>query len=145
MTRRATSMDRITLAVLAGSAAGGGSVALWLLVVGAAGIGEVTLQGVLAGLVMTTVAFTYVSAIWGVGIVLLGGPVWFALHLMKLTSPLAATATGGLMAWGGANAIFGPAFEPHLFFLAGAIIGWIIQRIAYRPITPPQRRPAPPS
>lgn len=43
MTRRATSMDRITLAVLAGSAAGGGSVALWLLVVGAAGIGEVTL------------------------------------------------------------------------------------------------------
>ena len=144
MTRRPISMEGVTLAILAGSAAGGGLFGLWLLAIGASGTHDITLQGLLAGAVMAALAFVYSSAIWGVGIVLLGGPARLALHLLKLTSPLAAIITGGVLALAGAAAIFGPVVgtSVFLFLPAGAIVGWIVQRVAYPPITPPQTPPS---
>lgn len=98
---------------------------------------------VLAGVIATLVFL--------IGLVFPGGLVWFWLHSIRQTSyPAAAFAGAAGAAVAGIILTASPTGPYTLLIVTvlavpGAVAGLTIRWVAYRPITPPRRPPAPPS
>jgi hypothetical protein len=94
----------------------------------------------------------YSIPVFMLGLVIFGGPVWWGMHRLGLTSPpIAATACAlGCVTIGGAIILASglgakAVFAALLLLLPGAIAGWVIQRVAYAGPRPPRPSPARPS
>ena len=148
MTRR-TSPTRIAMAFLGGPIVGGLLVGFWL-VARNLDPGDLDTGGFVLAVFAAFGAATVASIAFGAGIVVLGSPVWWLLHRLGQTSAWTATLAGGVVTFCGSGILIACGMgSPDLDWLAlildGAIVGWLIQRIAYRPIrrpTPPPARPS---
>jgi hypothetical protein len=92
---------------------------------------------------LLSVAFA--TPIWFVGILVVGGPVWWILHRLGLRSRVVCSAAGAtlvLLVVGGSFALNGAAPQGDEWFgvlliiaplaAIGAIVGWTVARSAYR-------------
>ncbi len=154
--KRSVDINKAITGVVAGGAPGGAGVALiWVagsyLMAGARGANS----GFDVGLLVTVMLASWIIAtiVFWFGIAGLGLPAWALLHRLGWTGPLQAVFFGGLITFAGSVGLMlaiggslsesvGPA---SLLALDGAVVGWVIQRIAYSPIKPALPPPAPPS
>jgi hypothetical protein len=137
--------DRATYGLLAGMATGGFTVALAFsasMLVSRPPLVSILGLGLLS-FVMATIVYFF-------GLMLVGVPGWILLHWLKFRGPRAAalwgaTATAMVTAsWTFTNGgPFNFGVGQALLALNGALVGVVIQRIAYR-LRPPRPSPVPP-
>lgn len=146
--------DRATYGLLAGMATGGLTVALAFsasILVSRSDAVDQPLPALGAILGLGLFSFVVATIIYFFGLMLVGLPGWILLHWLKFRGPRAAAL------WGAAataavtaswtftnNGMFTFGVGQALLALNGALVGVVIQRIAYR-VTPPRPTPAPPS
>lgn len=147
MTRRASG-HRKALAIMAGALAGGFPVAAAFVAALLAANGSPSLAEVGMAIVMVGFVTLYASIPFLIGIVMLGLPIWLCLEHLKRRDPITAIISGALTTFAGAYVLAAWAQMEiglgHLLLaLDGAVVGLVIQRVAYRPIKPrpPRVRP----
>lgn len=95
------------------------------------------------------VSFVAAFIVWGIGLAIVGCPIWSILHSRGFSGPLVAALSGAgavyLIGWLWPPTSVAAAIEPGRVLLAmsGGIVGLVIERVAYvntQPIRPP---PAP--
>lgn len=153
--KRSLDISRAIMGVLAGGAVGGAAVVLFWVVAGLVISGGLqTGSGFELGSFVTImlIAWFIATAVFWLGIVGLGVPVWALVHRIGWAGSAQAAIVGGLVTFAGSIGlllsmggalpeIIGPA---SWLALDGAMVAWLVQRIAYRPVRPPLR-PARPS
>lgn len=138
--------DRATHGLLAGMATGGFTVALAFSA--SMLVSRATLENILG---LGLLSFVLATIVYFFGLMLVGVPGWILLHWLKFRGPRAAalwgsTATAIVTAsWTFTNGgVFSFGVGQALLALNGALVGLVIQRIAYR-VRRPRPPPAPPS
>ncbi len=97
-------------------------------------------------------SFVMATIVFMIGLLFIGVPAWKALHSRGFRGPWMATSLGAALSYG--TTVVYDLTSHHVVFyelgavllaLAGAIVGWTIQRVAYAradPIKPPSAPPA---
>ena len=139
---RTTSAGRVALAFLAGPTVGGILVGAWFVIQGLVSA-DLTGPDFIISTFLVFAAATFASIAFGVGVLLLGGPVWWWLHRSRQTSAWTATVVGGVLTFAGSALLLitaggAPDINWLLLALDGAVVGWVIQRIAYGRPKPPR-------
>lgn len=105
------------------------------------------------GTVMWAVlSLTVATIVWAIGLIIVGYPIWLLLHRFSTRGPLAAALSGVTavylvgLALGPLSVTSALDLDRILLAIAGGVVGFVIQRIAYksRP-KPPRPSPAPAS
>jgi hypothetical protein len=147
MTSRASD-HRKALAIMAGALAGGFPVAVAFVTASLTANGPPRLVEVGMAIVMVGLVTFYASIPFLIGIVMLGLPVWLCLERLERRDPMTATVSGAITTFAGVSVLAAWAqieigLGHLLLALDGAVVGLVIQRLAYRPIRPrpPRGRP----
>lgn len=93
----------------------------------------------------TIVSFMFSTTVFGSGLIVVGYPVWRLLHHLGARGPFVAAATGALLSAVALKLLEGTAYGHGgvvLMAIAGAMVGVVIERVAYDRTRPP--RPSPP-
>ncbi|WEK57526.1 MAG: hypothetical protein P0Y52_13430 [Candidatus Brevundimonas phytovorans] len=137
---------RKALAILAGALVGGFPVAVAFVATLLAANGPPRLMEVGMAIVMVSFVTLYASIPFLIGIVMLGLPIWLCLERLGRRDAMTAIGTGALITFAGVYVLAAWAQMEiglgHLLLaLDGAVVGLVIQRVAYGPIKRPQPRP----
>ncbi|MGQ3041636.1 MAG: hypothetical protein ACT6TH_04890 [Brevundimonas sp.] len=145
--------DRATWGVLAGAGIGGATVSVFLTAVYAFSypVPGGTFRPAITDIIgWGAVSFVAAAIVYIFGLLLVGVPGWILLHWLKFRGPRTAAlwgATATAMVTASWTFTSGGPFNfgvgQALLALNGALVGFVIQRIAYR-VRPPRPSPAPP-
>jgi len=125
LTDRRTDFRHFSLGLIAAAATGAGVVSLPFLIGGPVAI----------------LAFLFAVPIWGVGLMVLGAPIWFALSAFGIRSRGAATLLGAVLSGGVVLAIDRSGLGlviAMLVALAGMLAAFAGWGVAYRTAVPPR-------
>lgn len=99
--------------------------------------------GLGVGLMLAVVAFPIAVVAWLAGLTVIGGPFWWLLRKAKVTPTRLAAGLGGMLAplvAAGPQAVVSLGhggydgsliFQVVMFAAFGAIVGWVVARVAY--------------
>lgn len=96
-------------------------------------------------------SFVFATGIWGVGLIFVGCPIWALLERLGTRGPLTAALSGVVAVYAVGLLWFPSSIEDAvgpgrtLLAISGGMVGWVIERVAYRPIKPPKPPPVRPS
>ena len=131
--KRRLHVERITMAAVGGPLVGGLLVGLWYLYKFIPGI--LSIENVFAAVLFTSLITAFAFFAFLMGVLIVGLPLWVVLHRLGRTEPLSAAAVGGVATALGVWAIGGFSDSDIVWLsLDGAVVGWAVQRIAYKPI-----------
>lgn len=140
--KRRLRVERIIQAAVGGPLVGGLLVGLWFVLRTLSDVVLSTLSPETAVLLVahTLLVITIATFAFDVGVLVVGLPLWWGLNRLGQTGPSSAATVGGVATTLGAWVLWGCPMETSalanilLLGLDGAIVGWIIQRVAYEPI-----------
>ena len=140
--KRKLRVDRITKAAVCGPLVGGLLVGLWFVrkVLPDVVLSTVSLETAALLFAHTLLAISIATFAFVVGVLVVGLPLWWGLNRLGQTGPSSAATVGGVATTLGAWVLWGCTMETSalanilLLGLDGAIVGWIVQRVAYEPI-----------
>ncbi len=128
--------ERITQAAVGGPLVGGLLVGVWFLHKSFLGStpNHFSVEYVFALVFLTLLAIAIAFFAFLMGVLIVGLPLWVVLHRLGRTEPLSAAGVGGVATAIGVWAI-GSFSNSDLVWLGldGAVVGWAVQRIAYKP------------
>lgn len=95
-----------------------------------------------------TVAFVFATVIWSLGLTVVGYPVWWMLERQGVRGPIVAISSGMIAVYAVGllwppNSLEGLVEASRVVMaISGGIVGFVIERVAYRTLTPPPARPS---
>lgn len=97
-----------------------------------AGASILTLYGLFFTLIAGAYAMSFALIAFGIGLAVFSAPIWWVLHSLKLTNPLAFALTGASLSVAGGLAT-GMEYLPltPLLAIPGGVAGWLIWLYGY--------------
>jgi hypothetical protein len=144
----------LVLAAITGGIAVGLELWAGMMIAALAGGPAAVAQAAIMGLMIGLGGILYAAVAFGIGLVLIGGPAWLALHGLGARRRWAAVLTGAVLATApaviflavvaGEQDDWGAMPLAAFLILPGAAAGWVLHRIAYGRTPPGASGPAEP-